>query len=108
MLAHMKGMKKTSCRDSDTKLEDVGFPRWGLRKCQLLATLCVSFSLTLFALGGADLTGRFCLRTLSFGRPTTIMRPIWDTFTISHAVIADVCKHRFTAPFTMFPAPVEG
>jgi hypothetical protein len=41
--------------------------------CQLLATLCAALSLTLFALGGADLTGGFCLRTLSFGRPTTIV-----------------------------------
>jgi hypothetical protein len=34
-----------------------------------MATLCVALSLTLFALGGVDLTGGFCLRPLSFGRP---------------------------------------
>jgi hypothetical protein len=36
---------------------------------QLLATLCVILSLTLIALGISDLTSRFHLRTLSFGRP---------------------------------------
>jgi hypothetical protein len=39
----------------------------GPRVCQLLATLCVTLSLTLFDLGGIDLTSGFCLRTLSFG-----------------------------------------
>jgi hypothetical protein len=56
-------------RDSNIKFEDVRSPRWGLGLRQLLATLCVTLSLTLFALGGADLAGGFCLRTLSFGRP---------------------------------------
>jgi hypothetical protein len=38
--------------------------------CQLIDTLCVALSLALFALGGADPTGGFCLRTLSIDRST--------------------------------------
>jgi hypothetical protein len=41
----------------------------GLQMCQLLATLCVTFSIALVALGGSDPTSGVCLRTLSFGRP---------------------------------------
>jgi hypothetical protein len=41
----------------------------GLWMGQLLATLCVASSLALVALGGSDLSGGFCLRILSFGRP---------------------------------------
>jgi hypothetical protein len=52
-------------------------------------TLCVILSLALFALGGTDPTIRFCLRTLSFGRPTTIVGTILDTVAISCAVVAD-------------------
>jgi hypothetical protein len=37
---------------------------------QLLATLCVALSLTLFALGGADPIRGFCLQTLGFSRLT--------------------------------------
>jgi hypothetical protein len=59
--------------------------------CQLLATLCVTLSLALFALGGADPTGRFCLRILSFVRPTTIVRPIFDTVVVSLGVEGMVC-----------------
>jgi hypothetical protein len=40
-----------------------------LRMRQLLATLYVTSSLVLVALGGSNATGGFCLRTLSFGRP---------------------------------------
>jgi hypothetical protein len=47
--------------------------------CKLLATLCVPLSLALFALAGANPTGAFCLQTLSFSRPTVIVRPILDT-----------------------------
>jgi hypothetical protein len=53
---------------------------------QLLATLCVVLSLTLFALSGADLTGGFCLRTLSFSRPTAIARTILHMVVVSHAL----------------------
>jgi hypothetical protein len=77
----------------------------GPRKRQLLSTLYVA----LFALGGADSTGGFCLRTLSNSRPTTIVRHILDTVAISHTVDGTSCKelvrhvnlgllHPFTAP----------
>jgi hypothetical protein len=35
---------------------------------QLLATFCITSSIALVALGGSDLSSRFHLRTLSFGR----------------------------------------
>jgi hypothetical protein len=60
----------------------------GPRKRQLLSTLYVA----LFALGGADSTGGFCLRTLSNSRPTTIVRHILDTVAISHTVDGTSCK----------------
>jgi hypothetical protein len=59
-------MKKTPRSDSDTKLEDAASPQRGQGKYQLLATLCVASSPALFALGNADPTSEFCLRTLSF------------------------------------------
>jgi hypothetical protein len=52
----------------------------------LLATLCVTLSLALFALGGADPTGGFSLRTLSFSRHTTIVGPILDTIVVFCAI----------------------
>jgi hypothetical protein len=55
-----------------------------------LATLCVAFSLALFALGGADPVDGFCLRAMSFGRLTAIVGPILDTVVVSHAVIAGI------------------
>jgi hypothetical protein len=42
----------------------------------------------LFTLGGADSTCRFCLRTLSFGRPMIIVEPILDMIAVSRAVVA--------------------
>jgi hypothetical protein len=53
----------------------------------LLATLCVTLSLALFALGDADSTGGFCLRTLRFGRPMTNVGPILDVVVIPRAVV---------------------
>jgi hypothetical protein len=44
---------------------DVESPQWGPGWRQLLAILCVTLSLIVFALGGIDPTGKFCLRTLS-------------------------------------------
>jgi hypothetical protein len=41
----------------------------GLQMDQLLATLCVIWSLALVVLGGSDPTLEFYLQTLSFGRP---------------------------------------
>jgi hypothetical protein len=68
--------------------------------CQLLATLCVTLSLALFALCGADPTGRFCLRTLSSSRPTTIMGGHFGYgYRIPRCrghdkrVVGEVCKH---------------
>jgi hypothetical protein len=71
---------------------DVGSPQWGLGKRQLLVTLCVTLSLTLFALGSADLSGGFSLGTLSFGRPTVIVGPILDTFVVSRDAEGTVCE----------------
>jgi hypothetical protein len=59
----------------------------GSQALQLLATLYVALSLTLFAWGGADPTDGFCLRTLSCSWPTTIMGPVLDTVSISHTVV---------------------
>jgi hypothetical protein len=55
--------------------------------CQLVATLCVASSLALFAWGSADPAVGFCLRTLSYCRPTAIMGPILDTVVVSHNVV---------------------
>jgi hypothetical protein len=67
-------------------------------------------SLALFALGGADLAGGFCLRTLRFGRPTWGL--FWIQFSYQvrplrrsgHVVrgVGQACKCGFTVPFTMF------
>jgi hypothetical protein len=51
--------------------------------------------LALFALGGADLTGGFCLETLSFDRPTTIVGPILDTIVISRVVVVGMMCEEF-------------
>jgi hypothetical protein len=59
---------------------------------QLLATICVILSLTLFALGNADPVGEFCIRTLSYSRPMTIMEPILDTVIISRVVVGTSCE----------------
>jgi hypothetical protein len=71
-------------------LEGAGSPRWGHVKCELLATPCVSLSLTLFALSGSDSTGGFYLGTLSHAGLSVIVGPIWDMTTVSHAVIDGV------------------
>jgi hypothetical protein len=55
------------------KFEGIESLRWGPGKCQLLVTACVASFLTLFARGGADPSGGFCLQTLTIGRPTTIV-----------------------------------
>jgi hypothetical protein len=57
----------------------------------VLATLYVALSLALFALSSTDSAGRLSLRTLSFGRPTTIVRLILDTVAISHDVEGTTC-----------------
>jgi hypothetical protein len=54
--------------------------------CQMLATLCVASSLTLFALGGSDPTGGFHLGTLRVAGPSAIMGPILDTIVVYHNV----------------------
>jgi hypothetical protein len=52
----------------------------------------VTLSLALFALGGVDPASGFCLRTLSFGRPTPIMGPILDTVVISCDLMGMMCE----------------
>jgi hypothetical protein len=56
----------------------------------MLAILCVTLSLALFALGGADSTGGFFLRTLSFASPLAVIGLVWDLIVVSRAVIACV------------------
>jgi hypothetical protein len=57
----------------------------GPRARQLLATLYVALSLALFAQVGTDPTGGFCLRTLSYSGPTTIMGPILHMVPVSRS-----------------------
>jgi hypothetical protein len=57
-----------------------------------MTTLCVTLSLTLFALGGADLIDGFCLKTLSFGKSTAILEPILDTIGVSLDVAGMMCE----------------
>jgi hypothetical protein len=59
---------------------------------KLLATLRVALSLALFALGGTDPAGGFCLRTLSYSRPTTIVGSILDTVVVSRVVVGTSCE----------------
>jgi hypothetical protein len=63
----------------------------GLGYRQLLTILCITLSLALFSLGGADSASGFCLRTLSFSRPTTIVGPILDRVVVSHDVKGMTC-----------------
>jgi hypothetical protein len=53
---------------------------------------CVASSLTLFTQGCADLTGGFCLRTLSYFNPMIIMGPILDMVVVSHDVVGASCE----------------
>jgi hypothetical protein len=64
----------------------------GSRACQLLATLCVASSLTLFSQCGIDPTDRVCLRTLSYCRPTTTVGPILDMAIVSGDVVGTSCE----------------
>jgi hypothetical protein len=59
---------------------------------QLLATLCVASSLALFTQGSADPTGEFCLRILSYCRPTAIMRLVLDMVAVSCDVVGTLCE----------------
>jgi hypothetical protein len=59
----------------------------GSRVHKLLANLCVTLSLNLFALGGTESIGGFCLRTLSYSRPTTTTGPILDMVAVSRIVV---------------------
>jgi hypothetical protein len=76
-----RGVKETSRPGLRYKASGCRFPSEGSCVCQLLATLSVALSLALFALGGADPTNRFCLGTLSLGRPTTIILKYTTPFT---------------------------
>jgi hypothetical protein len=72
-IPHRGACRKPPGQDSDTKLEDVESPRRGPGCAYCGPPFCIILSLALFALGGADPTGEFCLRTLSFSRPMTIL-----------------------------------
>jgi hypothetical protein len=67
-------------------------PLDGAQVCYLLATLYVALSFILSTLGCADPTGGFCLRTLSFSRPTAIVGPILDMVAISSVVQCMICE----------------
>jgi hypothetical protein len=54
MPAHIGALRKPPSLDSNTKLEDVGSPRWGTGCAKMLAILRVTSSLALIALGGSD------------------------------------------------------
>jgi hypothetical protein len=58
----------------------------------MLATLCVTSSLALVALGGPDPTGGFHLGTLSVACPSAIVEPILNTVVISHDVEGVSCE----------------
>jgi hypothetical protein len=64
-----RSVKETSRKRLTYEALGCQIPSMGLWMRQLLATLCVTSSLALVALGGYDLSEGFCLRTLSFGRP---------------------------------------
>jgi hypothetical protein len=70
MLAHTKGVKETSWLGPRYEAIRCCVPSMGM--CQLLATLCVTSSLTLVTLGGSDPSSGFRLLTLSFSRPPAI------------------------------------
>jgi hypothetical protein len=92
MPAHMEGCEGNL--QARTQIQSLRMldPSMGSRVHQLLATLCVILSLTLFALDGTDPTGRFCLRTMSYSRATTIVEPILDTVVVSCAVVGTSCE----------------
>jgi hypothetical protein len=58
----------------------------------MLATLCVTSSLTLVALGGSDPSVGFCLETLSFTSPLAIMGHVLDMVVISCDVEGTSCE----------------
>jgi hypothetical protein len=79
----------------------------GPQMLQLLGILYVTSSLALFAWGGADQAGEFCLRTLSCCRPTTILGPVLDMVAVSCDVDDMLCEELgwhvnscFLLPFT--------
>jgi hypothetical protein len=69
-------------------------------------------SLALFALGGADPAGEFCLGTLSFNRPTTIVGPILDIVVISLVAVGMMCeelrRHVDLGLLCLFTVPCKG
>jgi hypothetical protein len=59
--------------------------------CQMLATLYVTLSLSLIALGGSNPTGGFHLGTLSVVGPLIIMGPVLDMVVVSCNVEGASC-----------------
>jgi hypothetical protein len=92
MSAHTKGCQGNLLAGTQIQSLRMVDPSMGFRACQLLATLCVAMSLVLFAQGSTDLTGGFCLQTLSYSKPTAIMGPILDTVIISCSVVGTSCE----------------
>jgi hypothetical protein len=98
-----RGVKESSWPGLRYKAWGCQVPLMGPQMHQLLDTLYVASSLTLFSLAGSDPTGGFWLRTLSCCRPTTIMGPVLDIVIISHDVegaragVGVACELMFTA-----------
>jgi hypothetical protein len=69
LLAHTEGCEENLSVETQIQNLRMSDPVIGLWMRQLLPIVCVALSLALVALGGSDPTGRFQLRTLSFGRP---------------------------------------
>jgi hypothetical protein len=77
MPAHTKDREGNLSVGTQIQSLRISGPLSGVPARLLLATLCVTLNLALFAHGGADPTGEFCLRTLSYCRPTTIVGLFW-------------------------------
>jgi hypothetical protein len=88
------------CHATRTIVKETTHPRLKYRACGCLVSsmgplivpiasnpLCCFVPCSICS-GDADPTSEFCLRTLSIGRPTTIVGPILDTVAVSHAIVA--------------------
>jgi hypothetical protein len=60
--------------------------------CQMLATLFVTSSLTMVALGGSDPISEFRLETLSVAGPSAIVGHVLYTVVVSHDVEGVSCQ----------------
>jgi hypothetical protein len=92
MLAHTKGRDRNLPPGTQIQSLRMPPPSIGSQMCHLVATLCVALSLALFALDVTDLTSGFCLRTLCYRKPMTIMGPVLNTVVVSHVVEGTLCE----------------